>query len=148
MITKGIAMWAFTKNPDTKFDPQWRITLQLDDEEVKKLKAAGLKPKRNDDDVYEYKFYRKVDRKSGGKNPAPRVVDANKNPFDELIGNGSLVNVQFVPFSWEFKGKKGMSADLVAVQVLNLVPYVGDLSTEDEFTSVGSEESDSTEEDF
>jgi len=129
MKTTGIAMWAYTKQADTKFDPCWRVTLLLSDDEAKKLKAAGLKVKRNDDDVYEYKFKRNVDKKKAGavvgENPPPRVVDAGKNTFNGIIGNGSIVNVQFAPFAWEYKGKKGLSADLQAIQIVDLVAYAG-----------------------
>ena len=129
MKTTGIAMWSYTKQPDTKFDACWRITLLLSDDEAKKLKAAGLKVKRNDDDVYEYKFKRNVDKKKNkeiiGKNPPPRVVDAGKNTFDGIIGNGSIVNVQFMPYGWEYLGRKGVSADLQAIQIVDLVPYGG-----------------------
>ena len=127
MKTQGIAFYAYTNQPDTKFDPCWRVNLQVTDEEATKMKEVGLNVKRNDDGVYEYKFKRNVAKKKGalvvGENPAPRVVDSNKEQFVGIIGNGSLVNVQWSPYNWEFKGKKGVSADLVAVQVLNLIPY-------------------------
>ncbi|KKP86883.1 MAG: hypothetical protein UR87_C0009G0012 [candidate division CPR3 bacterium GW2011_GWE2_35_7] len=154
MKTTGIAMWSYTKQPDTKFDPCWRVTLLLSDAEAKKLKGIGLKVKRNDDDVYEYKFKRNVDKKKGkeviGKNPPPRVVDAGKNTFDGIIGNGSIVNVQFAPYAWEYKGKKGLSADLQAIQIVDLVAYAGGTGGDpnaDEFDVVdGTDEfSDETE---
>ncbi len=138
MKTTGIAMWAYTKTPDTKFDACWRITVILSEAEAKKLKDAGLKVTRNDDTgVPEYKFKRNVDKKKAGAvvgtNPPPRVVDAAKQPFDGIIGNGSIVNVQFAPFSWEYKGKKGTGADLVAIQIVDLVPFAGGGSVGDEF---------------
>jgi len=40
-----------------------------------------------------------------------------------LVGNGSDVNVLFKTFEWEYAGKSGVSADLQAVQVVNLIPY-------------------------
>lgn len=145
MKTTGIAMWAYTRQPDTKFDACWRITIVMSDEEAAKLKEVGLKVKRNDDGAYEYKFKRNCDRKKNGevigKNDPPRVVDAQKNTFVDMIGNGSRVNVQWSPFSWAFKGKKGISADFVAVQVLDLVPYTGGGTSTDEFDSVESTES-------
>ena len=146
MKTTGTAYWAYTKQPDTKFEACWRITLLLSDSEAKKLKDVGLKVKRNDDDIFEYKFKRNVDKRKGGevigKNPPPRVVDAGKNIFDGIIGNGSIVNVQFMPYSWDFKGKAGMSADLQAIQIVDLVPYAGGPgSTTDEFDVVEGEDS-------
>lgn len=123
MKTTGIAMWAYTKEADTKFEPQWRITLLLSDAEAKKLKDLGVVVKRNDDGAWEYKFKRKVKNAKGFDNEPPRVVDAAKNTFNGIIGNGSIVNVQFKPFQWKFK--KGVGTDLVAVQIVDLVPYGG-----------------------
>jgi hypothetical protein len=40
-----------------------------------------------------------------------------------LIGNGSKVNVHYTTYEWEFKGRAGVSADLRAVQVVELIPY-------------------------
>lgn len=145
MKTTGTAMWAFTKNPDSKFEPCWRINVLLSDEEANKLKELGLKIKRNDDGIFEFRLKRNVERKKGtGKNDPPKVVDAQLNPFDGLIGNGSKVNVKFGLYSWEFKGKKGISADLQAVQVLDLVPYVSSESEEEEFEVVETQGSEGT----
>ena len=148
MKTTGTAMWAFTKTPDSKFEPCWRINLLITDEEAKKLKEIGLKPKRNDDGVFEFKLKRNVERKKGGgQNPPPQVFDAQLNPFDGLIGNGSKVNVKFSVYNWEFKGKKGTSADLQAIQIVELVPYEGSSRADDNegFEPVGKEESKKVE---
>ena len=57
-------------------------------------------------------------------NRAPELVDAQKRVMPStLIGNGSDVNVLYTTYDWEFKGRKGTSADLKSVQVANLVPY-------------------------
>lgn len=58
------------------------------------------------------------------ENEQPRVVDADMEPFDKLIGNGSLVNVQYRVGSWNFKGKAGKTGYLKAVQVVEHIPYV------------------------
>ena len=124
MKTTGTCMWAYTKQPDTKYEACWRVTILMSDAEAKKLKDIGIAVKRNDDGVFEYKFKRNVARKDGnGDNPPPRVVDAEKEPFDGIIGNGSIVNVQWAPYQWKFK--KGVGADLQAIQVVKLVPYGG-----------------------
>ena len=140
MKTFGTASWAFLKTPDSKFEPCWRITVSMSDSEAKKMKDLSLVVKRNDDGAFEYKFKRNVNRKKGGgENPPPQVVDANKNPFEGSIGNGSTVNVQWAPFNWEWKGKKGVSADLQRVQVVSLVPYIKD-DSDDEFDTLGDQE--------
>lgn len=145
MKITGNAIYTYTKNPDTKFDPCWKTTIQMTDAEAAKLREVGLKPKRNDEGVFEYKFTRLVKKRKGeGDNKPPRVVDAAKEPFEGIVGNGSRVNVQFGIFAWEFKGKKGISADFQALQVLNLVEYEGKASSTDEFDEVDSEDTTNT----
>lgn len=139
MLIKGTASWAFTKNPDTKFPPAcWRINVAMSDDDAKKIKALGVKIKRNDDGAFEYKFKRNVmNKKTNTPNPAPRVVDAQTNPLDVIIGNGSIVQVQFKPFEWKNEFGKGVSLDLQGIQVLTLVPYAGgDGGASDEFQVV------------
>jgi hypothetical protein len=54
-------------------------------------------------------------------------VDSQNNPWDKkLIGNGSVVTVKALPFEWNYAGKAGTSADLAAVQVVELVEYAMD----------------------
>ena len=126
-IVKGTAMWAQVNTPDTKWEPCWKIDLLMPDEEADKLKAAGIKVKRNDDGVYQYKFKRKVTNAKGGANKQPVVVDKDKNPTDVIIGNGSTVAVLYKVFTWKFR--PGIGADLDKIQILELVEYTG--SSED-----------------
>ena len=57
-------------------------------------------------------------------NRSPELVDSQKRVMPTtLIGNGSEVNVLYSTYDWEFKGRKGTSADLKSVQVVNLIPY-------------------------
>ena len=75
---------------------------------------------------------RKVQGKNGPR-LAPKVVDSQNNPWvveDEdgksdykLIGNGSVVTVKALPYEWNYAGKSGKSADLAAVQVIELIEY-------------------------
>ena len=123
-LCKGKLFWAYTNTPDVKFAPVYRISVQMDDEEAKKLKAAGLKVRRNDEGVFEYKFKRGVtNKKTGAPNPKPKVVDANREPLDAIIGNGSDGVVQYKVYEWKNSFGTGISADFQAVQVLNLIPY-------------------------
>lgn len=124
MRIKGKAMWASVLAPNTKYTPQWEIDLILTDEQVPQVEKLGLKVK-NTDDGPTVKFKRAVDRKDGGKNEAPVVVDADKNDFNQLIGNGSDVVVQF--HIWETTNRYGTfrGADLQGVQVVNHVPVEG-----------------------
>ena len=64
--------------------------------------------------------------------PSPKLVDADKNPLDCKVGNGSDVTVQCRPYDWTFGDRSGRNLDLQAVQVNNLIEYEG--------TSVDGEE--------
>ena len=43
-----------------------------------------------------------------------------------MVGNGSLVNVLYSTYDWEYRGRKGVGADLRSVQVVDLIPYSSD----------------------
>ena len=69
------------------------------------------------------KFKRKVSKANGDKNQQPQLVDAEKNPLNKIVGNGSKVKVMYKSYDWNYKGKTGKGLDLQAVQVLDLVEY-------------------------
>ena len=74
---------------------------------------------------------RKARDKSGKERPAPKLVDSNKQPMTELVGNGSRVKVQY--HEWETSNQFGdfKGLDFQAMQVLDLIPY-GDRSSDGE----------------
>ena len=119
---EGKAYWAAITRPNTTFDPVYQIDVAVDDITAKDFASRGVTVKE-DERGKVLKFKRKVARQDGTANPMPRLVDANKNPIDVLVGNGSLVNVLYKEFEWTFAGKSGRSLDLQAVQVLDLIPY-------------------------
>ena len=124
----GTAYWASVITPNTKFDADgvWTIDVgNLDDLNKKKAQKDGLTIKNKGDEKEDFvTFKRKVRNNKGNLNRQPNVVDANKRLITEtMIGNGSKVNVLYEPFEWNFGGKTGVSADLRAVQVTELVPY-------------------------
>lgn len=132
MIVKGKAEFASVHQPNTRFSPQYCIDVIVDDESAKILEGQGLTVKRNATDKNGrvrgnvFKCKRNAYRKDGTANRKPNIVGPDgKTPFEELIGNGSTVNVQYNPYEWEFAGKKGTSADLVGVQIVEHVPYRG-----------------------
>jgi|TARA_R110000803_G_scaffold202637_2_gene267851 hypothetical protein len=128
-VITGKAYWASVVSPNKTFDVDGTWTLDvcnLDKKNIEMVKADGLTIKNKGDDRGDFvTIKRKVKRKDGNENAAPIVVDAQKRPLalDILIGNGSLVNVLYSTYDWEFKGRKGTSADLKSVQVTDLVPY-------------------------
>ena len=127
-VIAGTAYWASVIHPNTKFDADGVVTIDvgnLDDLNKKKAKKDGLTIKDKGDEKGEFvTIKRRVRNNKGVLNRAPNVVDANKRLItDTMIGNGSKVNVLYEPFEWNFGGKSGVSADLRAVQVTELVPY-------------------------
>ena len=135
----GTAYWASVIAPNTKFDADgvWTIDVgNLDDLNKKKAQKDGLTIKNKGDEKEDFvTFKRKVRNAKGNLNRQPNVVDANKRLITEtMIGNGSKVNVLYEPFEWNFGGKTGVSADLRAVQVTELVPYTTE--EDDAFTIV------------
>lgn len=134
-VIQGKVKWASLQQPNTTFEPVYSVDVVLDKEKAVQLKKEGLPVKKNDDGEFILKAKRKAKRKDGSDNTKPRVVDGNKNPVSDLIGNGSLCNVQYQTFDWSYAGKSGIGVDLIAVQVLELVPYSG--GVEDEFDTVG-----------
>ena len=127
-VISGTSYWASVISPNTKFDADgvWTIDVgNLDDLNKKKAQKDGLTIKNKGDEKEDFvTFKRKVRNAKGNLNRQPNVVDANKRLITEtMIGNGSKVNVLYEPFEWNFGGKTGVSADLRAVQVTELVPY-------------------------
>jgi len=132
--------WASVIEPNTKFEPTWEIEAELNDQQAAVFADAGVRLKE-DDGIKLIRFKKRVSgkKKDGGTyhNEPPKVVDAAKQPFDKLIGNGSLVNIAYSLRDWSMMGNSGVKADLNAVQVLELVEYAGGGGT-DEFEDMGS----------
>ena len=129
-IISGTAYWAAVVSPNTTFDPHcWEINVcNLSDETRATVEEDGLVIKNKGDERGDFvTIKRKLLRKDGGTNDAPKVVDADNSPMhNTLIGNGSLVNVKYRPYSWSYGNRNGVSADLIAVQVIDLVEYMAD----------------------
>ena len=140
-VLKGNAYWASITSPNTTFDSDgvWTIDVgNLDAKNKKMAQEDGLNVKNKGDDRGDFvTIKRKVKNKRGDLNKAPEVVDAQKRAMiNTLIGNGSEVNVLYSTYDWEFGGKSGVSADLRAVQVTNLIPYNADADADNAFDVV------------
>ena len=143
-IQEGRAYWASITSPNTRFEPVYTVDLVLEDSVADDFETRGFKVKNlviNDEAVGRaINIKRKVNKANGtGQNKVPMLVDKNKMPMDELIGNGSLVRVQYN--EWETENRFGhfKGLDLQGVQVLDLIPYKS--GDGDEFESIeGGEE--------
>jgi hypothetical protein len=127
MVIQGKAYWAAVKSPNTTFDPDgmWTVDVcNLDEANLNIANKDSLIVKNKGDDRGDFvTIKRKVMRKDGQRNRQPELIDGQKKSLDCMIGNGSLVNVLYSTYDWEYRGRKGTSADLRTVQVLDLVPY-------------------------
>jgi len=141
-ILNGKAYWASVVSPNTTFDADgvYSVDLAVDAENKKKAEADGLSIKNKGDDRGDFvTIKRKAKRKDGSANKAPDVMDGMKRPLENtLIGNGSDVNVLYKTYEWTHKptGRSGKSADLQAIQVVNLVAYEGGNTTASEFEEI------------
>lgn len=143
MKIQGKAMWASVLAPNMKFpNPTtggvYQIDLIIEDKQVAGAKKAGLKVKKTEDGNV-VRFRRNEKRRDGTLNKPPVVRDATNQPLTELVGNGSLVNVQFSIYEYDNSFGKGTGADLQGVQVLDLVVFGNadgdEFEVEDEFVS-------------
>lgn len=142
-MIRGRAAYAKIINPVPtydKTDKERTFDLIVDGDTKKSLAKMGLaayvKTNKNGDDYI--KFSRRVTKQNPEGNHLPRVpsaplriVDRGGQPWgDALIGNDSVLNVQFAVNE---KQMGGLKPSLIAVQVWEHVPYVGNGSEREEF---------------
>lgn len=120
----GHAYYANVVTPNTTFDDRWEINLVLDEETLSDFENRGHTVKEKDYGRF-INFKRNVNRKGGGQNTRPTLVDEERKRVDTLpkIGNGSLVKVQYSEYVWNYNDNSGKGRDLRAIQLLDLVEY-------------------------
>ena len=146
LTARGTVFWCkvFEPNQDDKF------SLDLVPEDVSIFEKYDIKVKEpKDDGAHTGDFvslwtYAKLFESEELKDL--EVFDAGLNPWDpkKLIGNGSLIMVEFRPKDWEYKGKTGTRAELLRIQVLKHVPYMRNetmLTRQEEFVEPADESS-------
>jgi len=121
-LVEGLAYWASVTTPNTKFEPVYSVNLLVDDDIAKEFAKKGHKIKQMDEGP-SIVIKRKATDKKGNARPAPKLVDSNKQPITDLVGNGSKVKIQY--HEWETSNQFGdfKGLDFQAMQVLDLVPY-------------------------
>ena len=132
ILIKGKVYWASVVEPNTTYEPAWQVDVCIEDDDTReKLESIGLTIKNKGDDRGDFfSAKRKTTKKDGSTRDAPRVIDSKRNPWDRrLIGNGSVAKIKIQPYDWDYAGKRGVSSDFMAMQVIDLVEY-GDPSTD------------------
>tara|TARA_X000001388_G_scaffold49989_1_gene36023 strand:+ start:641 stop:1078 length:438 start_codon:yes stop_codon:yes gene_type:complete len=126
-IQEGRAYWANVTTPNTRFEPVYTVDLVIEDSVADEFLSRGFRVKDlmiNDEKVGRaITVKRKVNGPNGLVRNPPKLVDVNKNPMDDLVGNGSRVKVQYN--EWEVENKFGTfkGLDFQGMQVLELVSY-------------------------
>lgn len=130
VLKKVPVQWASVIAPSTQFEPQWEIQVQLTAEqaqelqdEAKALHKKGIKIKE-ENGAFFFRLRRRVNKADGsGTNQPPIVLGPDGQPFQQLIGNGSICNVQYALSAYDNKFGKGVTTDLKGVRVLVHVPF-------------------------
>ena len=127
-LVEGLAYWASVTTPNTRFEPVYTVNLVVDDKTAKEFASKGHKIKQMEAGPC-IVIKRKATDKKGNPRPVPKLVNADKQPITDLIGNGSKVKVQY--HEWETSNQFGdfKGLDFQAMQVIDLVPY-GDRETD------------------
>lgn len=119
-ILQGAAYWASVTTPNTTYEPVYSVNLVVDEATAEDFQSRGFTIKQMDEGPAVV-IKRKVNGPNGMIRPAPRLVDAYKNPLDARVGNGSSVKVQYKEWESEWKGKIFKGLDFQAMQVIDLV---------------------------
>jgi hypothetical protein len=116
--------WASLKNPNTTYTPRWEVNMYPPEEGVAQMEDAGIELKTDKETGEKfYKAMRNVQTKSGKELSPPVVVDRQKEPFDQLIGNGSICNIKLTVKEVNAFGQNRVKGYLDSVQVINHIPY-------------------------
>jgi|TARA_B110000858_G_scaffold93283_1_gene107688 hypothetical protein len=122
------------KNPDMGYDkqsPQYSVTVKTTDKvQAETWKKAGLNIKPVEENgaiAYTVGLKKKIYSDADGRSNTspPPVVDKSLQPILDTsnIGNGSKGNVQIKFKPYEYMGKKGISTQLLALQITDIVEY-------------------------
>ena len=122
MVLEGTANWASITQPNTRFEPKYCIDVVLADDKAQELRDEGYTIKDREQGPT-ITINRKVNGPRGTIREAPRLVDAQKETLNCLVGNGSKVRVLARPWEMNRNGQEFKGLELMAVQVVKLVSY-------------------------
>lgn len=130
VIKEARIKWAKVQDPAANYKKngmEYSLDLEVSESQLAALYKEGMsdwvKPK--DDDGIKYITFKKPTLSAKGVELRPlRVLGRNKEPFKDLIGNGSVVNVVLSVYN---DGKNGSTSSIrpEVVQVVDLVEYSG-----------------------
>lgn len=121
IIVSGTANWAqlTERSGPNKLSEKYQVELTLDDASKKQLQSMKILDhvniKRQDGTLK----YEQPTIRMKSKN-LPKVYDLNKQIFNDLIGNGSVLRCQATLKTWELAGKKGLACYVNKALVLEL----------------------------
>src|SRR5210317_54293 len=98
------------------------LQVRFPKERIQEMSAFG-KVREVEDGNFAINITRKAKNAKGQKTPV-RIVDTNKAPIKDLIGNGSEGNIIVYQYDWNVSGRSGTKTILIAIQVTNLIKYV------------------------
>ena len=121
------------EHPDMGYDgdsPAWTVNVDNPPADIIKLwKDKGLGGlKTNKDTGKEYLVLKRkaAPFANGDQKDAPVVVDGHLKPLDpNIVGNGSIANIQYSTYPWKHRQREGIAADLMGIQVINLIAREG-----------------------
>lgn len=140
VFIEGKVMYARVHTPRTKYqseEKEFSLNVELTETELKQLKTLGLNKKKQlvqksdadgggtftDEEGKTYLQVKLPEISSTGNIQKVLVINKARQPFTDLIGNGStaIVQLTLLPFTNAFGS--GVSTRLRAVQVLTHVPF-------------------------
>lgn len=133
----GKCKWAKLDKPDEKYN-KYAIDLYLDSETEKAFYDTGLSLRVKSDEEGKFvTFSRGIDRLLEGMEEKPKKLIRTGEedgkpvyePFEDLIGNGSIVTVKVDVY--KLKSRPGNGHRLEAVAVEDLVVFKGTLPASD-----------------
>ena len=107
---------------------EWSFDLAVEGDTLAEMEKEGVKakPKNKGDGRGDFYQFRKATVNADGKPAKPiEVVDKAGKPWDPkvAIGNESVVDVKYLLKEYEYKGKKGIKRNILAIRVKDHVPY-------------------------
>tara|TARA_R100001244_G_scaffold55738_2_gene47719 strand:+ start:1274 stop:1726 length:453 start_codon:yes stop_codon:yes gene_type:complete len=140
LITPLYLEWCSITTPNTRFEPhKYTVTMVLSDEDAQRFLAEGRKVNTNEDGEHRLtakrsvsRFIKSYDEEGNPKldlegneittekvNDVPFLLDADKQPMDVVVGNGSKGGVQVK----SYPNKYGLQLELQGVMITDLVEY-------------------------